>query len=90
MLMIIFFWFSNYTFLPLAVLTGVGPVAIWVILSFATAAHWAWIHYIRSGPIISKSQHLSAQFLYQYQAEQRAERELKYQEMRKRTGDNTP
>lgn len=77
-IMIVTFALNKWTFLPIAVATGLRPIAVWVLLSFAAAALWAAAHLIWFRPKILRARSISAQMLYQYKDAQRREREARY------------
>lgn len=79
-LVIVFFWFAKFTFLPISVATGLNPNFVLVALSFVTAAIWSWLHFMWFRPIISRARDMDAAFLYQYQNKLRRQREPKGQE----------
>lgn len=77
-LMVTLFFFGNFTFLPVAIATGIRPTVVWVLMSAGISAAWALLHYLWAGPRISAARALDAAFAHQYQAARRKEREEKF------------
>ena len=69
LLMVILFFLGNWTFLPLAIATGIRPTVIWVAMSFGIAATWAYFHKRAVTPRIQWARTLDAAFLHDYQVQ---------------------
>lgn len=82
-LMVVLFYFAEFTFLPVSTAIGVRPIIVWITMSFGIASILAWLHLLWFRPIISKANELNAAFQYEYQEELRTQREARYKEVQK-------
>ena len=77
LLMVILFFLGNWTFLPLAIATGIRPTLIWVAMALGIAAVWAFFHKRALAPRIAWARTLDAAFLHDYQVQVQRENRKK-------------
>lgn len=79
--MVALFFGARFSFLPLAEAIGIRPTIVWVALSSAIAATWAWLHVSLLTPKVSRARELDAAFLYEQQRLVRKDRARKISEL---------
>ena len=68
-IMIILFFFGEYTVLPIAAAFMLRPTVVWIVLSASLTIFWALTHARRTGPRIIAARDLHAAFLHEHEAQ---------------------
>ncbi len=67
LVMIVLFLLGQWTFLPVAMATGIRPTVVWAGMAFGIAAIWAFLHHRQVAPRIEEARLLNAAFLHDHQ-----------------------